>query len=108
MWIPKSVLALFQFNLDEQQQIREDLAAARAKAELLERQLTQTQASFNWLCVRVNDLENQNKALLEKALNIKVPAPQLAIAGPKLDDVMKQFSFDDIGDEMAHKLGLPT
>lgn len=106
MWISDKLAYILKFNLDEQIQIREDLAACRAKCEVLERSLAHTQSSFNWLAVRVNDLENQNKALLEKAFDIKVPAPQIAVKAPPIDEMLKQFSFDDVGDEVANKLGL--
>lgn len=107
MWIPSAVLKLFQVNYDEHRQLREDLTVCRVKCDILELQLVQAHSSFNWLCIRVNDLENQNKALIEKAIGIKVPAPQIAIKGPTLDDMIKQTpSFEDIGDELAKKLGI--
>lgn len=102
MWIPSPVLALFQFNLDEQQAVREQLAVALARATDLERSLQHSRTSFDWLRTRVNDLEYQNKALLEKAFNIKVPAPQIERhLAPPVD--LREFGFQDLGDDFAKK-----
>lgn len=102
MFIPSKVIDLFRFNLDEQQLLREKLAVAEAKVVELERSLTHARASFDWLSTRVNDLEYQNKALLEKAFNIRVPAPQIQRANtPPID--LREFGFMDVGDDLAKK-----
>ncbi len=102
MLIPSKVLDLFKFNLDEQNSIRTQLAIAEAKVADLERSLQHSRTSFDWLRLRVNDLENQNKALLERNYNIRVPAPQIAPAmTPPID--LREFGFTDVGDELASK-----
>lgn len=102
MFIPTKVLDLFKFNLDEQQAIREQLAVANAKVAELERSLAHSRTSFDWLSQRVNDLEYQNKALLEKAYNIRVPAPQInRTVAPPID--LREFGFTDVGDALAAK-----
>jgi Tfp pilus assembly protein FimV len=78
MWIPTKFLDLLKFNLDEQVAVRTKLAVAESRVTDLERSLAHSRTSFDWLTSRVNDLEYQNKALLEKAYNISVPAPQIS------------------------------
>lgn len=102
MLIPSKVLDLFKFNLDEQQSVREKLAIAEARVADLERSLQHSRTSFDWLRLRVNDLENQNKTLLEKAYNIRVPAPQIdRSTAPPID--LREFGFVDVGDALATK-----
>lgn len=58
--------------------------------------------------MQINTLQMERTALLEKAYNIKIPAPQL-VQNPVLATEAKldEFSFDDIGDKLAKQYGFP-
>ena len=51
----------------------------------------------------------ERQQLLDKAYGVKVPAPQIEKAPlPGEPNSIDEFSFDDVGDEVAKKLGLPV
>lgn len=102
-----------------------ELALAALKAETtaqtqivaLERQLAQMQTAFDWMAQRVNGLELDRAALLVR-LGVGVgAAPQIRRAAPepteaqtdrKPPDAYEAMSFEDIGDEAASELHIPT
>lgn len=103
MWVPKPLVDILGF-------VKEDLSALRAENTLLRQQLIVAQTNFDWLRVKMNDLEFQNKALLEKAYNIKVPAPEIVKSTPHLDPSYDphNFSFEDMGENLARIVGQPS
>lgn len=102
MWIPRQIVDLFQSN-------RDDLVKAKAERDLFRDQLSQSTILCDWLRLQVNSLQNERAALLQKAYNITVPAPQIERQQLRSEELsVKDFSFDDVGDEMARKLGLPV
>lgn len=107
MFVPRVILDYFGVNLELVRNIQSEVAALRAERDILKQELTSAKLTNDWLRIQFNDLQAQNKALLEKAYNIKLPVPELQIAR-RMDPTIEQFSFDDMGDEMARKLGLPT
>lgn len=107
MWIPKSVIEWFNISQDTVTALREENAALRAEYTALSKELTSTKINLDWLRMQFNQLQLERTALLEKAYNIKVPTPELATR-PKLPDRIEDFSYEDMGDDMAKKFGLPT
>lgn len=103
MWVPKPLVDILGFA-------KEDLAAMRAENRLLTSQLIIAQTHLDWFRLKVNDLEYQNKALLEKAYGIKVPAPEIVRSAPTLDPSYdpRNFSFEDIGEDVARLVGQPS
>lgn len=122
MFIPSRVIGWFEsfqksaeknaeVAKEAMQQLREELSAVRAERDLLKTELLSAKINSDWLRVKVNDLEFQNKGLIEKAYQIKLPVPEI-VATPAVHNPFKSFDsfspFEDMGDEMAAKLGLPT
>lgn len=106
MWVPNKVLDWFRISVDTVDNLREDLAGVRAERDALQSQLATTQANFSWLCVRVNALEIERAALLEKAYGIKVIVPEV-VRQPSFPMEFNSALFEDIGDDDAKKHGLP-
>lgn len=102
MWIPAKIVDLLGY-------VKEDLTALRAENTLLRAQLITAQGNFDWCRHRLNTLEFENKALMEKAYGIKVPSPEITRRPSTLDPAAdpRNFSFEDIGDDLAKKLGFP-
>ena len=109
MWVPKEVADWFRISKDSVDDLREDLSAVRAERAALKVQLAVTQNNFEWMRGQFNQLQLENKALLEVAHGIRVPAPSI-MREPKIDpqwDPRNLTGFDDIGDDLASSLGLP-
>lgn len=108
-WLPKSVFGILEVAKDTVDGTKRELAVAIAENVLLKQQLTKADLQLDFLRMKVNQLEAQNAALLDKAYGVKVPVPEIARKpkAPSPDGVNFDF-FNDVGDEMARKLGLPT
>jgi hypothetical protein len=104
MFVPKQILDYFGVNLELVRNLQADLASLRTERDLLKQELTSTQIMSDWLRIQFNDLQAQNKGLLEKAYHIKLPVPELQNR-PKMVTQMPPFSFDDPGDDVARTLG---
>lgn len=110
MWIPKSIVDwITSVKLDEAPKLREENAALRAERDILKHQLSTSQFQLDWMRGQINTLQLERSALMSKAYDIRVPAPELVKysalpQGPKPED----FSFDDVGDEIARQMGLPV
>lgn len=112
MFVSDKVVSLFQIAKDTVDTLRQDLATVRAERDSLKQQLLVAQTNFDWLRVRMNQVEFENKALMERAYGIKVPVPEITRVLPQIpaDPAYdaKSFSLDDMGDEMARKMGFPV
>lgn len=120
MWIPAKVLDWFEslkessdtaisINIALVNDLRQELTAVKTERDILRNQLLVTQTNFDWLRMKVNQLEMERAALMSKAYDIQVPAPEIArtpIVDPTLDP--KNFSFEDLGDSLAKKFGYPA
>lgn len=108
MWIPKALLSVLQVNGDVVKQLQSDTAALRIERDLLRAELIKSQINSDWFRLKVNSLEFERAGLLEKAYGIKTPAPQIERSQP-IDPANdpSNFSFEDVGNDMAKKLGLP-
>lgn len=104
MFVPRVILDYFGVNIELVRNLQSDLAVARAEREMLQKELTSTQIMSDWLRIQFNDLQAQNKQLLEKAYNIKLPVPELQ-PRMKASPSVQSFSFEDPGDDVARALG---
>jgi len=108
MWLSSKVFGLFQVSKESVDALRQELAAVRAERDLLKNQVTVSQTQFNWLTLRVNQLEVERAALLEKATGIKTVVPEIVRTPSNIDTMINNFTFDDVGEDMARRLGLPS
>lgn len=119
MFIPSRVIGWFEsfqqsaeksaaVAQDAMQHLREELIAARTERDVLRTELLSSKINFDWLRVKVNDLELENKGLMEKAYQISLPVPQIQRDAQVVNPFNTFSPFEDMGDEMAAKLGLPT
>lgn len=119
MWVPKQVVGWFETfqkasethaDVAKQalQDLREELVAVRTERDVLKQELQSAKINADWLRVKVNSLELEKAGLMEKAYNIKLPVPEIVRAPNKVGDPFENFTFDDMGDEAARLLGLPT
>lgn len=89
------------------QDMREQLAVLRSERDALRSQLTISQTHFDWLRMRVNQLEHERAILINKVHGIDVGSPMIAKVQPPPPDLHElQFSFEDVGDDIAKQLGL--
>lgn len=107
-WISSAVHDWFHISKETVDALREELAATRAERDALKVQVATAQVTGDWLRNKVNQLELERAGLIEAAYQIKLPAvPQ--IQRQRLPTVSpNEFSFSDVGDELARKLGLPV
>lgn len=108
MWVPASVVEWFHISKQAVESLREEVAALRAERDALRLQLASSTNHFDWLRIRVNSLEVERAQLIEKAYGIKIPVPEVVRSTSPTQDMINQFSFEDMGDDMAKKLGLPV
>lgn len=105
MWISSKVFDWFKISQDSFASIREENAALKAEITALRSELTASRINGDWLRMHYNQMQAENKALLEKAYNVRVPVPSLVAKNDTHFNL--QDLFNDVGDEQAHALGLP-
>lgn len=133
MWISfRHVSDLFSVSKDSVAQLREEVAALKAENAAIKSELLSAKVNLDWLRVNYNQVQAERTALVNRQMGLSVPTPQLetplqaairsgtAGNGAYLPAVASQaaisrqipsfdeLSFDDMGDEAAEKLGLPT
>ena len=86
--------------------LREELAAVRAERNAIKEELTASKINSDWLRIQWNQVQAENKALLERAYGIRVPVPELTNRTEKTFNM--QDLFNDVGDEEASRVGLPV
>lgn len=110
MWVSDRLFGFFQISQDAFLDLKERNAKLEAELAAVKSELATTKSHFGWLTTRVNSLELERAALLKAAYNVNVPAPEIAkepaYVDPNFDP--KNFSFEDVGDDVAKKLGLPV
>lgn len=106
MWIPKPIVEFLKISKEAVDDFREELAVTRAERDALRVELATLKTNFDWLRIRVNSLEFENKALIERAYDIKLPAPEL-VRAPTKNPIDVGDLFGDIGDDLAKALGQP-
>jgi hypothetical protein len=77
MWLSEKLTALLDLNVEETRRLREDLAAVRAERDSLKTQVATNTVMNDWLRIRVNSLEFEKSALMQKAFNVRMPAPEI-------------------------------
>lgn len=110
MWLSNKAFGLFRISQEAVDSLREEVAALRAERDSLKSEVSAARIMNDWMRLRVNQLEVQNTALLQKAYNMQIPAMEIA-RRPDIDPIYDPKTlgaiFDDVGDEVAGKLGLP-
>lgn len=108
MWISQKLVSLFEISRDTVQELRIEVQGLKLANEMLYRELTSTKITSDWLRVKVNDLEVTNKALMEKAYNVKLPVPQVVRANetPVSPYKLPEALFEHIDDATAKSLGI--
>lgn len=95
-------------------QSKVELAALRAENTLLKTQLAVAQNNFEWARLRLNQIEDERSALFYRIVGMQIPVPRIERSGqqsmaetkPLIDELMKNISFQDMGDEEAKRLGV--
>ena len=112
MWLSPKIFSILEVAKESVDSIREELAATRAERDSLKAQLSIAQNNAEWIRKQINMLQFERTALLQKAYGISVPTPEIVqtfAPQTKADAMTGDMSiFDDIGDEVAKKLGLPV
>ena len=108
MWVPSKVFDWFKISQESVNELRTEVLALRAERDVLKQQLITTNANFEWLRTRVNQLEVERAGLLEKATGIKTAVPEIVRSHSQLDNMLNNFTFEDVGEDMAKRLGLPS
>ena len=108
MWLPTKAFDLFRISKDSVDSLREELSAIRAERDILKVQVNVANNHFDWLRLRINQLEIERAQLLEKATGIKTAIPEIVRTPSNIDTMLNNFSFEDVGNEAAKKLGLPV
>lgn len=106
MWLSDKLTGLLDLNVEETRRLRTDLAAVRAERDSLKTQVATNAVMNDWLRMRVNSLEFEKSALMMKAFNVRMPAPEivrterdLAQPGALLQDLFSGppiSSYDDV------------
>lgn len=109
MWVSDRLFGFFQISQEAFVDLKTRNAELTAELAATKSELAKVNSHFDWLTKRVNSLEFERSALLKSAFNVNVPAPEIA-REPYIDPTFnpKEFSFEDVGDELAKKFGLPT
>jgi len=107
MWLSPKIFSILEVSKDSVDSLRVDLAALSAERDILKTQLVIANTNAEWFRMKINQLEVEKATLMQKAYNVQVPIPE--IIRPLSHDILrdpKSFSFEDLGDEVAGKLGI--
>lgn len=85
MWLSSKLEKLLNLNTQVTKNIWADLQVVRAERDLLKTQLAVAQSNFEWVRLRVNQLEYERAGLMEKAYDIKLPAPEIVRTQSNID-----------------------
>ena len=105
MWLSPKVFSILEVAKSSVDSLREENSALRAEGVALRAELTAAKINSDWLRMHYNQLQHENKALLEKAYNVRVPIPSLVAKNDTHFNL--QDLFNDVGDEQATALGMP-
>lgn len=108
MWLSKRFVELVQMSKDTADNLRLDLAKVTAERDAAKSELLTLRANFQWATTQINDLQYQNKALMQKVYNISVPVPE--IVNPRISNIplFNSDLFEDMGEEAAKREGMIT
>lgn len=106
MWLSsKSIFDFFKISQDTVSELRSENRALAVERDHLKAELSKANVLQDWFRVQINLLQMERSALMQKAYGISTPVPELT-RPPAAPEGLPDFSFNDIGDEMAKKLGL--
>jgi hypothetical protein len=109
MFISSKILDFFGISQVAFADLREQNASLRTERDCLLRENATLKVIGDYQRIKVNQLELERASLLEKAYGIRTPVPQVEHRpSPALDPLNVEHLFDDIGDELASKFGLPA
>lgn len=111
MWLSPKIVDFFKVSVETVQGLRADLQSAQAEISALKAQVQTANITNDWLRTRVNQLEMERTQLMRVAYDIKLPVPELVRPSiMKGNDASDTFTldFNDMGDDLAKQLGLPT
>ena len=113
MWVPPALLELFSIGKETVSILREEVATLKVERDALKDHLKSVSINSDWFRMKVNQLEVEKAALIEKAYGVKLPAPEFVRTLPQADyslanKVLDSDLFNDMGDELAKRVGLPT
>jgi|SoiMethySBSTD1v2_1073268.scaffolds.fasta_scaffold327568_4 hypothetical protein len=111
MWLSPKIVDFFKVSVETVQTLRTDLQTAQAEIAALKAQIQTSNITNDWLRTRVNQLELERTQLMQVAYNVKLPVPELVRPStfkPDAPGDVFSLDFDDMGDDLAKKLGLPT
>lgn len=114
MWINRE---LFDVVVADNKRQAEELlterghrAGAQAQVSELRGQKAKDDITIDWMRHQVNSLTKINAQLLAKAAGIFIPTPEIVPTRPGTMSELPNFdsmpSFEDVGDEQAHTLGI--
>ena len=107
MWIPSQVVDWFHISREHVTTMREELAAAKAELATLKVQAAVDKTHMDWLITKVNALEQERVALIQKAYDIRLPTVPEILRTPRHEPDPNAFSFEDIGEELAKRFNMP-
>ena len=85
----------------------QELAAVRAKYEILEREHAGQQTTLTWQILRINQLEKERAILFGRVTNLPIPVPELVQnAIPSSIPLASDALFEDMGDAAAKRAGI--
>lgn len=112
MWVNRS---LYQVVLDDNKRMS-DVAAislahekeAEGRSATLHSQKAKDDITIDWMRHRINALEKQNTILMQKAMGVAFPVPEIVPTRPNSisPDYLEMPSFEDLGDAEAARLGI--
>lgn len=122
MWISfRNVAELFTVSKESVDALRQENAALKAENAAIKSELLSAKVNLDWLRVQYNQAQTERTALMNRNFGIQAPVPQLhpatgsylPTAGTQdsiLDRMptLSDLGFNDVGDEVAEKLGLPV
>lgn len=106
MWLPKTLYELFKTSKEQVDILIIETYNLRSENVLLKTQLASTQANFDWLKIRVNQLEVERAQLLDKAYGVKTIVPEITRTPTPFN--LPADIFEDVGDKTAKDLGYPV
>lgn len=107
MWIPSRLVNWIEVSREAYSDLKSENAALKAELLAVKSELTATKINSDWFRIKVNDLEITNKALLERAYDIRLPVPTIVREQNRDPNPYKLplAIFDHIDDDTAKALG---
>jgi hypothetical protein len=108
MWISSKILGWLEVSRTAYDDLKVENSTLKTELVLTKADLTATRINSDWLRLKVNDLELTNKALLEKAYDIRLPVPTIVRETSYNDPnpyKLPQALFEHIDEETAKALG---